>query len=149
MTNPAATVPLTYDNTDVQLADFQIFLQIVSGLNESPTVRGKNVTVPGRAGTSHRAKVNATLPIELRGVVRADPALTDVTDAKASFRDNQRIVRELFDLRERRELAAELENGDVVTIQAEPQNLLWNEFATGFGAEVSIVLEGNDDWLIT
>lgn len=149
MTSSLAKIPLTYDGEDLQLADMTIWLVIFSGLNESPSVRGKNVVVPYRAGEQERPKRNATLRIELRGMVRSDPTEADGADAEGSWRTNQRTVRALFATnRARAPLVATLEDGSTATIQAEPQSLLWVEYAASEAATVSIVLEGYDDWVV-
>ena len=69
MTNAVAVIGLTFDGTDLQTADFGIFLEIVRGLNEQPVARGVDLVVPSRAGRIVRNRVGDALSIELRGYV--------------------------------------------------------------------------------
>jgi len=69
MTNAVAVIGLTYDGTDLQAADFGVFLELVRGLNEPPAVRGVDLIVPSRAGRIVRNRVADALTIELRGYV--------------------------------------------------------------------------------
>jgi hypothetical protein len=146
MTSPAAVVGLVYDSEDLQLEDLQIFLEIVRGLNEPPQVRGTDTVVAGRAGRQEGSRVNDLLPIELVGLVSADPTLTALAEIRESYRANQRFLRNLFRTNRRRAtLEATLEDGSVITIEARPLNAIWNERSTS--ATVSIELEGYDDWV--
>lgn len=147
MSSPVATVGLTYAASDIQSANLSIFFQIERGLFEVPTVRGEDVTIPALAGQSERNRMNHTLPIVLRGMVRADPAITDVDDARADFWDKYLSVRTLFaPNRQRAELAATLPNGTVLTISARPLNIITTqEIAAEFWSG-SVELEGYDDW---
>lgn len=76
MTNAVATIGLTFASTDLQAADFGIFLEIVRGLNERPLPRGVDLTVPGRAGRIVRNRKADVLVIELRGHVLGTGAAT-------------------------------------------------------------------------
>ncbi|HEX5013021.1 MAG TPA: hypothetical protein VFV72_02595, partial [Candidatus Limnocylindrales bacterium] len=80
MTHAAATVGLTFDATDLQQADLQWFFEIKRGLDEVPSVRGKDSIVPALAGRVERNRKNDVLSIVLEGFVRGDPTLTDVDD---------------------------------------------------------------------
>lgn len=148
MTSPVALVGLTYAGSNVQTSDLQIFLQIVRGLNEPPTVRGEDTVVPARAGRTEGNRVNDVLPIELKGWVRADPTETTSSGARSSFADNRATVRALFHpKRARADLVATLENGVILTISARPMpGTIWTEVIGSEYAEVSIEMEGYDDW---
>jgi hypothetical protein len=149
MTSPVASVGLEYDGTDLQQPDLQWFLEIARGLNESPSVRGKDWIVPARAGRVPANRVNDVLKIELVGIVTADPTLTDPDDQRASYRVNVQIIRGLFaPNRAVADLVATLETGDIVSISARPRNLIWNERVQALFATVSIELEGLDDWVL-
>jgi hypothetical protein len=69
VTNPVAVIGLTFSGTDLQTADFGVFLEILRGLNERPAARGVDLVVPSRAGRIVRNRVGDTLTIELRGYV--------------------------------------------------------------------------------
>lgn len=69
MANPAAVVGLTFGGTDIQHNPIGIFLEIVRGLNEGPSVRGSDTVVPGLAGRIARNRVADRWDIELRGLV--------------------------------------------------------------------------------
>lgn len=69
MSNPVATIGLTYGGTDIQQNPIGIFLEIVRGLSESPSVRGTDTIVPALAGRIARNRMSDVLRIELVGLV--------------------------------------------------------------------------------
>jgi hypothetical protein len=148
MPSSAAVVGLRYDSVDLQTDDLQIFLEIHTGLNEPPSVRGGDYVVPARAGRVEANRINDVLPIELVGMVNADPAITDLGDARSSYRANATALRALFHPnRSRATLEADLEDGSTITIEARPlPTHIWNEGAVS--AKVNIELEGYDDWAV-
>lgn len=147
MTSPVAPIGLLYDATDLQSSDLQIFLQIVKGLNEPPSVRGSDYIVPARAGRVEANRINDVVSIVLEGHVAADPAETTTAGARASYRANVQAVRTLFRPdRGRATLLAVLEDGTQMTIEARPLNAVWSEPVPSEFGLVSIELEGYDDW---
>lgn len=148
MTSGLATIGLTYDGTDLQTSDLQIFLEIVHGLNETPSVRGIDVVVPGLAGRIEGNRINDVLVITLEGLIRADPAETTTAGAQESYRDNCQAVRALFAPdRLRADLVATLEDGTTLTISARPMpGMIWSEPIKSEVAQVSIELEAYGDW---
>lgn len=139
---------LTYADTDLQDLD-GIFLEIVRGLAERPSVRGSDTVVPGRAGRIRRNRVNDTLQIELRGWVCG----SGVGEAaqRADFVANRTAFRTLFDpTAGDRTLSATLEDGSTATISAAAmEGIIWNQIVPTY-AEVSVKLESVDpDWVIT
>lgn len=149
MTLPIASIPLTYDGTSLQSSDLQIYLQITRGLNESPSVRGVDVTVPALAGRVEANRINDVLSIVLEGHVTADPADLTTATARDSYRTNVMAVRALFATnRARADLVATLEDGSTATISARPLNLLWGESVQSEYATVNIELEGYGDWVV-
>jgi len=149
MTSPLATIGLTYDGVDLQTSDLQLFLEIVHGLNETPSVRGVDTTVPALAGRVEGNRVNDILVVTLEGLIMADPTTTTRAGVIASFRDNCQTVRALFaSNRARADLVATLENGDVWTVSARPMpGIIWSEPAKSELAQVSIELEAYGDWV--
>ena len=149
MSNPYAVVGLTYDGQDIQQADFTIYFWIVSGLIETPTVRGVDTVVPALAGRVEGNRVNDVLPIVLEGAVMADPSLTDLSAMRADWRTNVRAIRSLFaSNRARADLVATLEDGDVLTISARPMNIVQLRSVEGEYVGLNIELEGYDDWAV-
>jgi len=148
MTSPIATIALTFDGIDLQRSDLQVFLEIVHGLNETPSVRGTDTIVPGLAGRIEGNRINDVLPITLEGLVRADPTTTTTSAAIASFRDNMQSIRTLFaSNRARANLVATLEDGTTATISARPlPGIIANDTVKSEFANVSIELEGSGDW---
>jgi hypothetical protein len=147
VTSPAGIIPITYDGSDLQAANLSVFFWIAKGLFEVPTVRGEDVTVAALAGQSERNRLNHTLPIEIRGQVTADPSITDLEDARASFWDNYLVIRTLFaPNRLRATLTATLPNGAEYSISARPLNILTTEEIASEYWSGSIELEGYDDW---
>lgn len=146
MTNPAAAVPLTYDGSDLQAANLTIFLEIRRGLNEVPSVRGRDTVVPVLAGRIARSRVVDVLAIELYGLICADPTISDPDLAAASYYANWASVRALFASdRDPANLVATVGLADQV-ISARPQNIITVREQPGVFAIVSIELEGLGDW---
>lgn len=148
MTTPVGIVGLTYNAHDLQTSDLTIFLQIVRGLAETPTVRGVDTTIPALAGRVEGNRVNDVLSIELAGWVRAAPSETTTEGARDSYQANRSLVRSIFrPSQARADLIATLEDGSQITISARPMpGILWQERVPSEFAEVSIELEGYDDW---
>lgn len=147
MTSGLASIGLSYDGVDLQDWDNGVFLQVVVGLNEPPSVRGVDVTVPSLPGRIEANRVNDVIAIELRGIVRADTITTTTTTARSSYRLNAAAIRALFATnRARADLVATLEDGTDVVISARPLNLLWPESIQSEFANLSVQLEGYDDW---
>lgn len=148
MTTALATIGLTYDGVDLQDSDLQVFLEIVHGLNETPSVRGTDTVVPALAGRLEGNRVNDVLVITLEGYVRGDPTSIDRDAAMASFRGNVQDVRTLFaPNRQRADLVATLEDGSQLSISARPMpGMIWSEPVKSEVAQVSIELEGYGDW---
>lgn len=148
MTSPLAVIGLTYDGTDLQTSDLSVFLQIVRGLNEPPSVRGVDVVVPGRAGRIEGNRINDILVIQLEGIVRSTPTNTTQAQAYASFRSNVQAVRSLFAPdRLRAPLVATLEDGSQVSVSARPMpGIIWTEPLRSEVATVAIELEADGDW---
>jgi hypothetical protein len=147
VTSPVAVVTLTYDAEDIQRADLGVFLRIVHGLNEPPSVRGTDSIVPALGGRVEGLRKNDVVAIELDGIVQADGDLTDPDDQKASFRANADYVRDLFRTdRARAQLTALTEDGSLKFINARPLNAIWTVVIPGYVATVNIALEGYDDW---
>lgn len=146
MTNAVAVIGLTFDGTDVQDADFGIFLEIVRGLNEGASVRGTDWVVPGRAGRIAGNREGDRLPIELRGVVMGDGV--GLAAQRADFAALREQVRALFPTDgDPAPLVATLEDGSTATIQARTINRAWIDGDAD--AELSIEMESVDpDWVI-
>lgn len=147
MTHAAALVGVTFDGVDLQRSDLQWFLEIERGLDEVPSVRGKDTVIPGLAGRLEQNRRNDVLSIVLTGFVQADPSLTDVDDRRASFRSNVATIRSLFASdRDRADLVALLEDGSTQTISARPLNIIGGTYIGSEYRALSIELEGYDDW---
>lgn len=148
MTSPVAVVGVAYDGVDVQLADLSIFLEIKSGLDATPSVRGTDVIVPQLAGRIAGNRVNDTLIVSLEGWVRADPTTTTTATARTSCQAKRATVRALFaSNRARANLVATLPDATTKTISARPlPGIIWTEVVPGEFYRVSIDLEGYGDW---
>lgn len=149
MSNPWVVVGLTYDGESVQLDDFSIYLNVTTGLDQVPAVRGEDTIVPGRGGRFEGNRMNDILSIVLAGVVMADPSITDQDASRANFRTRLRTIRALFaSNRSRADLVATLEDGSVWTISARPMNIVTSNLIPGAFWDGSVELEGYDDWSI-
>lgn len=141
MTNAVAVVGLTFGGTDLQTADFGVFLELSRGLNERPAPRGVDLIVPSRAGRIVRNRVGDVLAIELRGYVMGA--------TRTAFRTSAKAVRALFDPRSApANLVATLEDSTTATIAARTLNSIWDQIMPEIAA-VSIELESVDpDWVV-
>jgi hypothetical protein len=148
MTSAISTVGLTYDGSDLQSSDLSLYLKVVRGLWETPSVRGDDTVVPALAGRAEGSRVNDLLKIELRGWVRADPDLdSDHEDAVDSVQASLLLLRTLFASdRERADLVATLRDGTTRTVSARPLNMITTEIVEGWWYNLSVELEGYDDW---
>lgn len=148
MANDAASIPLTFDATDIQFADFGIFLEIREGLNEGPSVRGVDIIVPGADGRVWRNRRADTRRIVLAGLVRGNGATQD--DRQADYRQNVLTMKALFDpTAAPATLAATLETGDPATIDCRTLNTIWSEAVPSELSYVTVELESVDpEWVI-
>lgn len=146
MSNGAATLPLEIDGTDVQQDPIGIFLELVRGLNEGPSVRGEDDIVPSLEGRIALNRVGDTWRLEVRGWIAGVGATGALQ--RASYRALASQVRTLFDpRRDPVAVVVSLEDGSVATIMARPlPTPLWTEHVPGFLAEVSFELEAVEDW---
>lgn len=149
MTNAAAVIGLTFRGSDLQRADFSIFLEIKRGLNEIPEVRGVDTVVPGLTGRYFRNRVADKRTIELVGFVSGYDSTPSETADRRDFRHRVEELRALFDpTLDPGELAADLEDGGTATIDARATNIVWNQVAPSLH-EVSVEMESVDpEWIV-
>lgn len=141
-------IPVTYDGIALFDFDLGICLELVVGLVETPSVRGTDTTIPAAPGSLAGDRVNDVLALELRGDVFSGIAETTGDDMRASHWTNLRTLRTLFRPdRDRAPLVATLPDGTILTIQARPKNIVSQETIPGERSEVSIALDGDDDWI--
>ena len=146
MASDVAVVALTYRGTDIQNIPGGIFLEIVEGLNEPPSVRGSDWTVPGAPGRQFRSRVADVRTIELRGYVSGE-GVGEAAD-RSDFATLRETMRALFDpTLDPGVLAATLENGAAATINARSlPTQVWDQVVPAM-FRVSIELESVDpDW---
>lgn len=147
MTTPVAVVPLSFDATDLQASNLSVYFEIVRGLYEQAKVRGEDDVIPALEGRWETNRKKDILPIVLKGMVQADPTLTDVDDIRSSFWTNYRTIRTLFEPdRARADLVAVLPNGVTLTISARPMNIITDTVIDGEYWSGTVELEGYDDW---
>lgn len=143
MTTAAAQVGLTFDATDVQDLD-GLYLEITSGLDDSPTVRGEDVTVPYADGQTARPRRFHERRLILTGFVRGSGA--DETAQRSDYRTNVRAMLTLFDpAADPADLVATLEDGYLATIAARTLSVVTTSDVPTF-ARVSIELLAVEDW---
>lgn len=147
MPSAAAAVGLTYDTTDLQAADLGLFLELVSGLDDSPEVRGVDVVVPYADGRTARPRRFDYRRIVLGGHVMSTG--DDEDDARAVYRATRRALAILFDpTREPATLEATTEDGEVWAIEARPLSLVALTVVPGHLATVSVELEAVAEWAL-
>lgn len=147
MTNAVAVIGLTFDATDIQQDPIGIFLEIIHGLNESPSVRGVDTVIPSMIGRVARNRKADTWRIELHGYVAG---IGDTEAAqREDFRDLVATLKTLFDpTADPVALVATLEDGGTMTIMARAlPTPLWNQIVPSI-AEVSYELEAVEDWTL-
>lgn len=114
MPNPHSAIPLSYKGTDLQDADWGIFLEIVEGLEESAEHRGVDTIVPSLEGQIEGTRVAHSRPILLEGIVKGSGATP-----RADMRNNMQTLHNLFDPTAPGDLVAgPLEDGSTYTIRA-------------------------------
>jgi hypothetical protein len=144
MTNALAPIGLTYNGTDIQQSTIGIFLEIIRGLNEGPSVRGTDTVVPSLPGRIARNRVRDVIALELEGVVMGSGSV--YADQIEDFRGLVNTLHALFDPTAMpADLVASLENGSTATIAARTLNILWDQ-DTPLSARVNIALEAVEDW---
>lgn len=144
MTSAVATIGLTFDGVDVQDID-GLFLELVGGLSDSPTVRGIDVTVPGADGQVARPRrFHERRPL-LAGFVRGSGATQAIR--QSDYRSNVRAMLSLFDATaEPADLVAALEDDATATIPARTLQVATVDVIPGEYANVSIEMLGIEDW---
>lgn len=147
MTTELGAIGLTYDGVDLQPADLGYHLYLVSGLDDSPDVRGEDVTIPYLAGRLARPRRFDHRRIILEGFARG--LGSDQATSRADYRAVRRGLAELFDpAREIADLVATLEDGSVATIAARPLSLVGIEAIPSEYAALSVELEAIEDWSV-
>jgi hypothetical protein len=144
MTSGAVSIPLTFDGVDIQDLD-GLHLEIVQGLNESPTVRGEDVTIPSADGQTYRPRRFHERRILLSGFVRGDGAAQ--SDRRADYRQNVKSMQALFSTTAApADLVATLEDGTTATIVCRTLSVLSVERVPSEWADLSIELLALEDW---
>lgn len=150
MPNPLAAIPLTYAATDLQHADFGLYLEITQGLNEPPEVRGRDILVPGLNGMVVGTRRAHKLRIVLVGAIVGHGTTEPLR--RSDFRATVRLLRTLFaPTRAPANLVATAEDGSTWTIAARPlPGIIIDELVPSEWASVSVVLESvAPDWTVT
>lgn len=147
--NAGGYVSGTYRSTGLVHVTLDWVLWITRGLNDAPTVRGTDVTVPAKAGRLVRNRVADVLVIEMQGYVLAHGAT--VADTVANYRASVEALRALFDpTLTPGELELTLEDGGTGLINARTLDLNMTERVPSHVAEVRVQLESVDPtWVIT
>lgn len=115
MTTPIASVALTYGGTDLQPEELGFHLQIASGLDDSPDVRGDDVLIPYLPGKLPRPRRFDHRRIVLEGMVRG--LGTTEAERRSDYRATRRGLAVLFDpAAVPADLVATLEDGYTATI---------------------------------
>lgn len=145
MTTPITAIGLTYDGVDLQPADLGFHLFLVSGLDDSPDVRGEDVTIPYLAGRLPRPRrFDHRRPV-LEGFARG--LGIDQSARRSDYRAVRRGLAELFDpARDVADLVATLEDGSIATIACRPLSLIAVETIPSEYTGLSIELEAAEDW---
>lgn len=144
MPNPYAAIPITFQPdgapapTDLQAADFGIFLEIDEGLDELAEHDGIDFTVPGLPGRLEGSREARFRKILLTGWVKGLGA-TPGDD----YRTKVIALQALFDPVTPGALVATLEDGQTATIRARGSEnpLMWGAREGPFFRRLSVELE--------
>ncbi len=144
---------LSYRNVDLyQVIANQprIVLRCVYGLDNSPTVRGKDSLIPSAAGLVPRNRVRGVRRIGLEGFVMGIGTTLDAQ--RADFRSIVELLRDAFDpTLDPAELEVQLEDGNTATIDARamPEEPEWGPDNMPTARTLSIELEAvGDEWIL-
>jgi hypothetical protein len=159
MTNALAIRPLGWtpdggERFDCQQDRLGWHLEIVTGFDEVPSVRGEDVIIPGRVGRLAGSRIGDLLSIELVGSVRGD--LEDgspMTEAERleSYRANVRELQAQFDPTLVGVVDVLGEDGTTYTIAARPLSLVYGSEDIPGERLISIALISTSSpyWTIT
>jgi len=143
-----STTPIgvVFDGTDVQDVD-GLYLEITAGLDDSPTVRGEDVTVPYADGQVARPRRFHEMRILLTGHVRGVGATAG--DAQADYRANVTAMRALFDpAADPADIVCTLEDGTTATAAARTLSVATVNVIPSEWSNVSIELLALEDWTL-
>jgi hypothetical protein len=152
MSSGAAIIGLKIDGEDVQRSDLGVFLELVRGLNEGPTVRGVDTVVPGLPGRLPGNRVADTNQLEVFGFVSDGGAGSSEAEARAAYRANATWLRQLMDQTAAPlSVVATLEDGSTASITARVlPDPIWKDEVAGLFTTVDYQLESVDaDWTRT
>jgi hypothetical protein len=128
----------------------RILLRCVYGLDNSPTVRGKDSLIPSAAGLVARNRVRGVRRIVLEGFVMGVGTTHD--DQRADLRSIVELLRDAFDpTAAAAELEVQLEDGNTATIDARamPEEPEWGPDTMPTARTLSIELEAvGADWVL-
>lgn len=149
---PLVLFPATYAGTNlVELSSGvpRKVIGLISGLDDTPEVRGSDTVIPGSTGQVPRNRIWDHRRIELAGFIAGVGAsnAAQVADIRAILEE----FRTLFDpTRSSATLSIGLEDGGTATIAARPVNMLVPATIDTIRAQVSIVLEAVEgEWDVT
>lgn len=149
MSSATATIGLTYDGADIQVLE-GLYLELREGLDESPTERGVDVTVPGLDGQVPRPRRFHERRLLLSGWVRGSGDTTE--ERRADYRTTVRVMQQLFpsgggNAVEPADLVAQLENGATATIPCRCLSIAANNVIPSEFTYISIELLAVEDWV--
>lgn len=147
VSNPVASIALTYRATDIQesfaAGAASMFLEIIRGLNEPPSVRGTDTIVPANVGRIQGSRVKDMVVVELEGYIFGAQGATELS----TFRTKVTTFRALFDPTVSGSLVATLEDASTKTLTlARTTSVLWAQLSPA-SAKVNVQLESTSgDW---
>lgn len=149
--------PLTWtpdggDPFDCQRADLGLVLQIVTGLDEVPSVRGEDVTIPGRPGVIPGNREADRRSLELAGWI-AGATAEDQTELerRASYREMVSALQAAFAPTLTGTLEVVAEDGATYSIAARPLTIVYGTEDVPAFRYVSVALISTTDpeWTVT
>lgn len=107
-------------------SDLRIALRITRGINELPSVRGRDTIIPGLPGRVPRNRIGDVLTIEADGFVMGSGANEQAQ--RDDFRDIVTLIRGLMDPTDTPgEIVATLEDGTTQSITARAIDIIWGD----------------------
>lgn len=135
---------------DCQRADLSIHLEIVTGLDDVPAVRGVDTIVPGLTGRIPRNRVADVLAIELAGWVQGGTGASTEAARRTGYRNAVDAIQAAFDPSlDPGTLEVDTEDGETRVVSARALTLVWGREDIPAVRALSVALESTDPFWST
>lgn len=157
MTNAIAIRPLVWtpdggSPVDCQRSDLGLFMEIVTGFDEVPSVRGEDTVIPGLAGRIPGNRISDERSIILAGFIAGAVADSQTEDERrASYREMVTALQAAFHPTLMGTLEVTGEDEAVYSIAARPLSIVYGPETVPAFRYVSVALVSTTDpeWTVT